>query len=345
MPKAKIGRVLTVVFITVLTWIWADLALEESLPLSRVEVTIGKSTDPAQWVNFVDPNGRRAPTLYLDTVTLKGPRSRIRQVRQQLAEGGQDLRLYVPAGRWDKVPAGTQMIAVLDFLSRNEWVRQRGLTVEGCMPETLEVRIDRLVPRSLPVLCVDSNDMTIEGAVTEPDKVDLYVPADWRRAAQVKLAPEEIARAATKPVTKRPYIALDGQRREAGQEVAIRTLANPDRLKDYTIKTVRPGILISENMQGRYELKLDKPEDLYRFVEIRATEQAKSTYETMRYQVILEIDEGDTKSTGPQQKPLIYNFPERYLRSNEIEAQYPPAMIRFTLVPIETSAGRTPSPR
>jgi len=345
MPKAKIGRVLTVVFITVLIWIWADLALEESLPLSRVEVSIGRSTDPAQWVNFVDPNGRLAPTLYLDTVTLKGPTSRIRQVRQQLTEGGQDLQLYVPAARWSKVTAGTQTIAVLDFLSRNEWVRQRGLTVESCMPETLQVRIDRLVRRSLPVRCVDSNDMTIEGAVAEPDKVDLYVPADWGQPAYVKLAPEEIVQAATKPVTKRPYIALDGQRREASQEVAISTLADLNRLKDYTIKTVRPAILISENMQCRYEVRLDKPEDLYRFVEIRATEQAKNTYETMRYQVILEIDEGDTKSTGPQQKLLIYNFPERYLRSNEIEAKYPAAMIRFTLVPIEASAGRIAVPR
>jgi len=213
------------------------------------------------------------------------------------------------------------------------------------MPETLEVRIDRLVRRSLPVRCVDSNDMTIEGAVAEPDKVDLYVPADWGQPAYVKLAPEEIVQAATKPVTKRPYIALDGQRREASQEVAISTLADLNRLKDYTIKTVRPAILISENMQGRYEVRLDKPEDLYRFVEIRATEQAKNTYETMRYQVILEIDEGDTKSTGPQQKLLIYNFPERYLRSNEIEAKYPAAMIRFTLVPIEASAGRIAVPR
>ena len=343
MPKVKIGKLLTVLFITVLIWIWADLALEESLSLSRVEVTIGKSTDPAEWVNFVDPNGRLATTFFLDTVTLKGPTSKVRRIRQQFAEGGQDLRLILATQEWATATPGEQTISLLDSLSRNEWIRQHGLTMEACVPETLMVRIDRLVQKSLTVHCVDSNDMTIEAAIAEPDRVDMYVPADWGQVAYVKLTPEEIIKAGTRPVTKKPYVELAGRRREAGQEVAIRTPADLDRLKTYSITTVRAGILISQNLQGRYQVKVDKPEDLYSIIRIRATEQAKQAYEAMRYQVILEIDEGDTKSTGPQEKRLIYNFPERYLRSNEIGPTGPATTIRFTLAPIPTPSGGTPS--
>jgi hypothetical protein len=114
-----------------------------------------------------------------------------------------------------------------------------------------------------------------------------------------------------------------------------------DRLKTYTITNVTAGILINQNLQTKYQVKVENVQDLYGHIGIRATEQAKQAYEAMRYQVILEID---VESTGIQEKDLIYNFPQAYLRSNEIEPMRPAAKIRFTLVPLPATPSGTPSP-
>jgi len=337
MPKVKIGKLVTVAFLTVLIWIWADLALEETYSLSKVPIVIGKSNDQTLWVNFVNPDGSLGTTSKVETVVLKGPASKLRQVKQQYEEGSLDLKLLLVPPQWETVKRGDQAIAVVDIIEQNPKIRQWGLTVESCSPETFTVRIDRLIKIPLKIRCIDPNNMTINGAVVEPDKVDMYVPADWgieKQVADVQLTAEQVARAKTGPIKKRPYILLaPGQRQEAQEDVTIRTLPGPNLLKTFPITNVRPGILLSETLQARYQVKVDNPQDLYSSFEIRATEQAKQAYEdekNTRYQVILEID---TESTELQEKDLIYNFPQKYLRSNEIESIRLPAKIHFRLVP------------
>jgi len=343
MPKIKVGKLVTVVFLTVLIWIWADLALEETYPLSKVQIAIGKSPDPALWVNFVNPDGSLGTTSQVDTLVLKGPTSKLQKVKQWKEEGDLDLKLFLAPRQWDK--PGEQTVALLDILSENPRIRQWGLTVESCSPETLTVRIDRLVEKPLQIRCVDSNDMTIEGAIVEPDMVDMYIPADWgidRQIVSVQLTAKEIALAKAGPVKKRPYLLrAQGQRKEADREVLIRMPPDTDRLKTYTITNVTAGILINQNLQTKYGVKVENVQDLYSHIGIRATEQAKQAYEAMEYQVILEID---AESTGIQEKDLIYNFPQAYLRTNEIEPIRPAAKIRFSLVPLLSAPSGTPSP-
>ncbi len=38
--KIKYGKILVVVFITVVIWVWADLALDEKLTVSNVNITV-----------------------------------------------------------------------------------------------------------------------------------------------------------------------------------------------------------------------------------------------------------------------------------------------------------------
>ena len=72
MLKIKIGKLITVVFLTVLIWIWADLALVEEFSLSKIPIAIGKSTDPALWMNFVNPDGSLSSSLLVDAVGPEG---------------------------------------------------------------------------------------------------------------------------------------------------------------------------------------------------------------------------------------------------------------------------------
>ena len=275
---------------------------------------------------------------------LKGPTSKVRWLKQQRDDGSLDQRFVLAPQDWETSQAGDRAIALLDFLEQNPKIRQWGLTVESCSPDTFTVRIDRLMQKPLRIRCVDPNDMTIDGVVMEPDKVDMYVPVDLgieRQVAVVELTAEQVARVRTGPIRKRPFILLAaGQRQEANQDVTIRTPPGQDRLKTYTLTNVRAGILISETLQAKYQVKVQNTQDLYSHIEIRATEQAKQAYEAMRYQVILEIE---TESTGVQEAALTYNFPHAYLRTNEIDATRQPATIRFTLVPLPAPQSGTPS--
>jgi hypothetical protein len=94
-------------------------------------------------------------------------------------------------------------------------------------------------------------------------------------------------------------------------------------------------------------------------IAIRATPEAKRAYDNVRYQVILEIDDSDKdvqmpdfgetasagadKSTGPGAKEpvhagvrrqLVYNFPEEFVRKDEIMLNQSPVQARFRVVPL-----------
>jgi len=55
----------------------------------------------------------------------------------------------------------------------------------------------------------------------------------------------------------------------------------------------------------------------------------------MRYQVILEIDDGD-KDKGSEEirRDLFYNFPPEFVRRDEIMLNQAPVQARFRLVPV-----------
>ena len=52
--KIKYGKIAIVLFLTVLIWVWADLALDDELAVSNVTMSIAKSTDRSLMVSFGD---------------------------------------------------------------------------------------------------------------------------------------------------------------------------------------------------------------------------------------------------------------------------------------------------
>ncbi len=339
MAKINYGKILLVVFITVLIWVWTDLALNEDFAVFNTRISVTKSTNPQLWVSFGGES-----TVALKKVILRGPMSRIADVRRKLNEGTLVPEFFLNPEEEGISASRQYVLNVADFLKRSDQLKQLGLTVKSCEPHELTVDAAELVKTSLAVRCIDEEKTPVKTAAIEPAQVEMFVPKDWsgeKLIAYVMLSRREISQARSSPVEKTPYIELTpSQIREALSSVRITAAAEESRLSDYTITTATLGIILSPNLQGKYKAELTNLNEVIRSIAIRATPDAKRAYDKMHYQVILEIDDSDkdVKSAEPLRRELIYNFPPEYVRKDEIMLNQQPAVARFNLVPISAEA-------
>jgi len=337
--KVNYGKILVVVFITVLIWVWADLALDEVFSVSNVNIT-AKSTNPGLWVSFGDK-----ASAFIDKMVLKGPASRITDVKRKLKDGSLVLEFFLDPGQTETIASpGEYTLPLLTFLRQSDQIKRLGLTVESCEPQTLSVKVVGLVKKPLTIRCVDETQNTIKAAAVEPKQLDMFVPEDWsgeKLIANVQLTRREIDQARLSAVEKTPFIEpAAGQIRELQRTVKITMPPEEDLLADYTITTARLRFSLSPNIQGKYKVVVDNLDEVIRTITIRATADAKRAYEKMPYQVTLEIDDEDAGATEPLRRNLIYNFPDEYLRKDDIRLNQQPVTARFKLIPLP--AAETP---
>ncbi len=338
--KIKYGKIVLVVFITVLIWVCADLALDERLAVSSATITVAKDTNPGLWVSFSGES-----SVPVEKMVFKGPAARIAEVKRKLNDGSLALEFFLDPGQEAMSGPGTFPLNVLNFLRQSDQTRKLGLTVESCEPDRLSVDVVELVRMPLAVRCVDEEQLPVKTAAIEPPQVDVFVPKGWSGEAKVLLTRREIRQARSSPVEKTPYIELGpGRTREALTTVRITTPKEEDRLSDYTITTATLGFAMSANLQGKYRVVVTNLNEVIRAITIRATPEAKQAYDKMRYQVILEIDDSDkdAKSAEPLRRELIYNLPPDYVRRDEIILNQQPVVARFNLVPL-TAAEASPA--
>lgn len=337
--KIKYGKIAVVIIITVLIWVWADLALDETLPISGAIINTVKSVDQRLLISL---SGR--PTVAIDKLTLKGPASRVAELRRKLKEGAiSPYFFFDPTQHQSMTSEGSYTFSVAEFIKNIEKIKQFGLTVETCSPQMLTVEITELVKKPLKIMCMREQDgVIIEGATTYPEKTEMFVFKEWtaeKLIAKVELSQGEINQARKIAITKTPYIELTPNRkRYALQSVQVMTPPQQDRRKPGIVKNVTLGISLSTNLQGKYQVQITNPDVVMGAIAINATPEAKNVYENMRYQVILEIDDSDKDMTSqsPLKKELAYNFPDEYVRKNEIELNQQPVIARYNLVPLET---------
>jgi hypothetical protein len=337
--KVNYGKMLVVVFITVLIWVWADLALDEVFSVSNVNIT-AKSTNPSLWVSFSDKS-----SAFIDKMVLKGQASRIADVKRKLKDGSLVLEFFLDPGQTETIASpGEYTLPLLTFLRQSDQIKQLGLTVESCEPQTLSVKVVGLVKKPLTIRCIDETQNTIKAAAVEPKQLEMFVPEDWsgeKLIANVQLTRREIDQARLSAVEKTPFIEpAAGQIRELKRTVKITMPPEEDLLADYTITTARLRFSLSPNIQGKYKVVVDNLDEVIRTITIRATADAKRAYEKMPYQVTLEIDDEDAGATEPLRRNLIYNFPDEYLRKDDIGLNQQPVTARFKLIPLP--AAETP---
>jgi hypothetical protein len=330
----NLGKIVVTMFLTALIWIWADLALDEEYPLSSAKISITKSVNPGLWVSF---DGQS--TVGLKKLVLKGSKRRIAEARRRINEGSLVPEFFLDPEHEQMTKAGSYPLDLAAFLKGADKISQLGLTVASCEPNIISVSVVELQKKQLTVKCFDPEQNPVKVTAIEPAQVTMFAPADWSGealAAKVVLTQREVEQARMAPVQKTPFIELAaGQTRQASETVRITTPSQQERLAGYTITNVRLGFSVSANLQGKYRVELTNPDVVMGAVAIRATPEAKRAYEIVRYQVILEVDDSDKDAQATElRRELIYNFPQEFVRKDEITLSQPPAQARFKLVPL-----------
>lgn len=330
MKKVKYGKIVLVVFLTVLIWAWADLALDEELADKPAVVAVDESANPKLWVTL----GPEQASNVDIRITFSGPHPAIAEEKRKLKEGS-GRKFELDAAKEKMNEPGVYTLNLLSFLQADEEIKRLGLKVKSCQPQTISVNVVVLVKKSLKVKCVDTSQVPIKDAVIDPAQVEMFVPQEWVGQAKVQLTAAEIKQARLSAIKKRPFIKLsEEKRKEAAEMVAIITPAEEELLRPETVKSATLGLNLSANTQGKYKVEVINLTDVMSPIAIRSTAGAKRAYENMQYQVILEIDDKDAESTDVLRKKLIYNFPKEHVRNNEIILNQQQVTAQFRLVPI-----------
>jgi hypothetical protein len=242
------------------------------------------------------------------------------------------------------------VLNVAEFLKSTDKVQQLGLTVVSTDPNRVTVNVVELQKKQLFVRCFDDNQNPLKVSSIEPAQVEAFVPASREGAAleaKAVLSKREIEQAKLAAIEKTPWVEFaPGQTREALSAVKIILPKEQQRLQEYLVTSVRLGFSLSANLQGKYNVELVNPDAVMGAVAIRATPEAKRAYDNMRFHVILEIDDSDKDiQTSEVRRALVYDFPQEFVRTDEIMLNQTPVQARFRLTPLTPAPTEsTPAP-
>jgi len=326
--KIKFGKIAIVIFLTILIWVWTDLDLDEELPVPRATIRVAHS--PELLVSF---NGQ--PEALINNIKLKGPAKKIREVGRNLNDGSLEFNFSLNPEREKMTTTGPHTLKVLDFLRRSDEIKELGgLTVEECKPEIIDVNVVKLEKKPLEIECVNENGVPVKVKSIDPQKVEMFVPADSRLKAQVQLTARDISQARLSVAVRTPYVELaPGWRRPASRTVNIKMSPEADSLTEHTIDTTL-GFTLGKNLLGIYNVEVINYNDLVSF-SIFATSAAKEAYESQDFPITLIIrDDAADKPYEEQRRDVVYHFPEEYVSKNEIRLNGEPGTAKFKLIPL-----------
>jgi hypothetical protein len=326
--KIKFSKITIVIFITVLIWVWADLALDETLPDKSAVVVVDESVDPKLWINF---DGSKSADI---KITLSGPHTAVTTMDMELRKGLKPLEFVFNAVQEQMNRPGVHSLKLLEFLRKDRELRRRGLMVQSCDPNELSVNVVELTKRPLAVECFDVSGNPLKTQSIEPSTVDAYVPVDSRLTARVQLTKAEIEQARSAPKRKKPYIELaPGYIRESTTDVQILLAPEEDPLTVQRIEDATISIAMSPTILSQYYVEITNRLTVLNSITVRATNEAKEAYENQQLpQVTLYIFDDDIKEGQKDlRKAVHYNFPDEYVRTGEIELMGEPIQAEFQL--------------
>jgi hypothetical protein len=339
----RVNKILLVISITFLIWVWADLALEEKADGVAAVIQVKEMPSQDIWVTL------DSKTSLEVRMTISGPHARIAELKRQMRPGGEPLAFTFDARQLGFTQGGKRNIDLVQFLQSQEELKGRGLSVTAVEPPTTEVTVLPLEPKTLRVKLLNNNGLEIlDYEKIEPDQVTMPVPGTWtgdKLVAYVQLGPTSEMAARQKPIERTPYIELAPGIRKDGDKNVLIKLRSEQPLKPKTISPVI-GYTFSANLQGQYRVDINE-EDLAKAMNglsYSATDAAESAYKAMPYQLLLMVEEKDKAATGLVTRRLIYNFPLDSIEKDEIKPLAPAPEVRFRLVPLTTPASTSPLP-
>ena len=343
LAKIKFSKIAVVLFLTVLIWVWTDLALDETYDVSGASIILTESS-PELWISF---DGKR--TIDVNNIALKGPASKITNVRRKIENLSFSLRFALDAEKEGLVESG-EPLTVQSFLQKSAQFQESGLIVESTEPAAINMNIIHLVRKTLGVECFDENGalLTVE-SIIDPASIEILVPPDnwppegWPPGdkAGIMLTRADIDLAKRKPIQKKAHVRLaDGQIRESSSTVEIRIPPAEERLQNFEIPATI-GYSFSETMQGRFTVDLINRTEVMELITIRATNEAKARFETQDKPkmtlFIYDRDETKAQEEQGQGRVVHYNFPEEFVRRGDIGLGQAPVTVRFRLIPIRSA--------
>lgn len=323
-------------FLTLLIWTWAYLALEQEIVESGT-----LNISPATSQNILVSFDREVPVRL--KLSIKGPASKIAEFRRRLLADDNDqdkerLDFFYNPEMQGQDEAGSYTLDILQFLKNDTRLKRLGLAVESCDIDTVEVTVEELEERWLPVQCLDRNGSFLAHSTIEPARVKMFVRQDWvseQSIAKVTLAPLQIEQARKNPITEKPYVELvPGKRKYADIRVEIKLPSAVELLQDRILQPTI-GFVLSKNLRGKYNIELLNENDLTSATKIKASDDAWSAYDKRTpYQVLVEVRDGDENIDGEISRQLIYNFPLEYVQKQQIRLNEPIREARFRLKPL-----------
>ncbi|MFC1762891.1 hypothetical protein ACFL6U_12535 [Planctomycetota bacterium] len=342
--KLKVRKLGGVAVLTILIWVWADLALERQDGLSNVPVRIPNTTDPTLAAAF-EVKDELSEIAIIDQIKLVGTERAINKMRSN--RSGEDLKFRLVPEDLGLTKTGSHTIDLLDFLREAipSVTVLEGLTAESCEPNALRVRVERLVKAPVKVQCVGLLDqIPIKDAGMDPPEVEMFIPESWppgEQVAFVALTPEEVEKARVSPISRKPHVRILNKRHESETSVEVTMPPIEEQLVSGIIPAPNFGITINSILQNQYNVVLAPDQNLRALspIQFRATEQAKQAYmsSTYDYHVILVVLDRDKDVDGPIPRSLKYNFPPEF--PGQIRLDQDPFKVEFQLVPKSGNSG------
>lgn len=312
----KSKKTAVVIILTLLIWTGAYLAQEEEIPIIA---TLDILSSRSLLVTFV---GRQRPIEI--ELELKGPGGKVRQLEKMLQSDDPDKKekfdFYFDVEEDGKAEPGKQFIDVLLLLKKSAKIRDYNLTIISCKPSIVDIEVEKLVKRTLTIQCID-NDTGAELVaknITPLPTVEMYVRKSWPEAelkAKVVLTPEQIIKAKNDYITMKPFIVLaDG---EQPRYADYHNIILPSTILPTTSLQPSIGYICSEDIWKRYDIELLNENDLTTSTNFRATEEAREEYKKTWPHLLIPISKIEPGKIVTV--PVIYNFPQQYVRNGEIE--------------------------
>lgn len=328
-----IKKMLAVFFLTLLIWAWAFLSLETtSSMIASLQVAPVAAKD---YLITFDDKLDRYDNLQLK---FKGAPAKITEMINKYRN--ERLTFYYDPKEFGHTRTDKYLIDVAEFVRQNPKLREYALTLELCVPDKLEVNVEKLEKKLLVVQCVDETGASVNAETIEPSQVEIPVRSDYTGPATVLLTAQQFERAKKKAISVKPYVeVMVGKRRYAELPVEVKLPAT-EKLEPMVIQPAI-GYILSPALAGKYKVELLNETELKTISTIRFTEKAFDAYKKLKYQIFVEVRDGDEALPEIPPRPVIYNFPQEFVRSGQIEAPTPSHQAKIKLTPIVTTTPPT----
>ncbi len=347
----KLTKLFIVIFLTLLIWTWAFLALEKEESF-RGTLVISQQSDPALLVSFSADGIDYGDEIPLKLIFIGTPdkisdlAKRSELVPQSDVDQERLAYAYNPTDE-GHTETTTYTFNLFSFIQSHSKTKDLALTLKSCeiagRPITnIEVKVEVLEKKDCKIRCLNIEDgrLVTEAEIT-PAIIAMYMRQGDIAEATIKLTDDQLDQARKEPVHVTPFVQLgDAGIRLADKTVAVR-LPAISSFDSKPFQTTLPiGIVMSQKLQNAYRVEIDKDSETEARSRIMllSTEEAFEAYKATDYPLLIEVNDGDQSQDEIPPKTIIYNFPAEFMQKGQIKLADPEEaktrQVKIKLIPI-----------